>query len=209
MQIYSVLRGENTSPILYYKGDQLLRMGYPFYLPSREERYVAYPALVVRIGKLGKEVQPRYAHRYIDALGVGWDLQQPEKLARLRLNGFPWQEAVAFAESSSATLSSSNAAVSGLSPFYTISYTCDGVPYKDPLIISEEEIREGIATFSACRLIKQGDLLFFLGKPIALLGDPHSSVSLQIGCDLHAFLYLSVGIEQGFSAFAEDLLRIR
>ena len=61
----------------YYKGEALIRKGYPLFLPntSPEESYVAYPSLLVRIGRTGREVASRFSHRYINGLGVGFDIE--------------------------------------------------------------------------------------------------------------------------------------
>ena len=45
----------------------LLRSGQPFFLPPFAPHFAAVPMLMLRVGRLGKCIAPRFAHRYIDA----------------------------------------------------------------------------------------------------------------------------------------------
>ena len=49
----------------------LLKDGKPLFLPDFAQEFIAYPALVVRINRLGKNIAKRFASRYYDALTVG------------------------------------------------------------------------------------------------------------------------------------------
>lgn len=60
----------------------LLRSGQPFFVPDFAPRFTATPMLAMRIGRLGKCIARRFAHRYVDAVtaaivtrGVTSDLQ--------------------------------------------------------------------------------------------------------------------------------------
>ena len=67
-------------PVLFMKPDTaLLKDGKPFFL------------LVVRISRLGKNIAPRFAHRYYDAVTVGIDFTARDLQARLRAEGSPWE----------------------------------------------------------------------------------------------------------------------
>lgn len=44
-----------------------LRSGQPFFVPDHAPRYAVEPMLALRIGRLGKCIAQRFAHRYIDA----------------------------------------------------------------------------------------------------------------------------------------------
>ena len=45
----------------------ILYTGRPFFLPDFAQRFVAVPSIVVRTGRLGKCIAPKFAHRYWDA----------------------------------------------------------------------------------------------------------------------------------------------
>ena len=59
-------------PQVYLMADSsLLKDGKPLFLPDFAEEFVAHPALVVRINRLGKNIAKRFASRYYDAVTVG------------------------------------------------------------------------------------------------------------------------------------------
>ena len=59
-------------PSVYLMADSsLLKDGKPLFLPEFAEEFIARPALVVRINRLGKNIAKRFASRYYDAVTVG------------------------------------------------------------------------------------------------------------------------------------------
>ncbi len=66
-------KSENqTASQVYLMADSsLLKDGKPLFLPDFAEEFVARPALVVRINRLGKNIAKRFASRYYDAVTVG------------------------------------------------------------------------------------------------------------------------------------------
>ena len=79
-------------PVLFMKPDTaLLKDGKPFFLPPFSERIEYETELVVRISRLGKNIAPRFAHRYYDAVTVGIDFTARDLQARLRAEGSPWE----------------------------------------------------------------------------------------------------------------------
>ena len=60
---------DNKEPVIFLKPDSaILKDGKPFFIPdfSNEVHYEA--EVVVRICRLGKNIAPRFAHRYYDAV---------------------------------------------------------------------------------------------------------------------------------------------
>ena len=79
-------------PVLFMKPDTaLLKDGKPFFLPPFSERIEYETELVVRISRLGKNIAPRFAHRYYDAVTVGIDFTARDLQARWRAEGSPWE----------------------------------------------------------------------------------------------------------------------
>lgn len=79
-------------PVLFMKPDTaLLKDGKPFFLPPFSERIEYETELVVRISRLGKNIAPRFAHRYYAAVTVGIDFTARDLQARLRAEGSPWE----------------------------------------------------------------------------------------------------------------------
>ena len=82
----------NQEPVIFMKPDSaILKDGKPFFVPdfSNEVDYVS--ELVVRICRLGKNIAPRFAHRYYDAVTVGIDFTARDLQRKFREAGNPWE----------------------------------------------------------------------------------------------------------------------
>lgn len=67
---------ENTAPRCYLMADSsVLFTGRPFFVPDFARGFVACPAIVVRTGRLGKCIAPKFASRYWDALTAGFTVR--------------------------------------------------------------------------------------------------------------------------------------
>lgn len=51
---------------------------------------------VVRISKVGKYIEPRFAYSYLDAMTVGLDFTARDLQSRLKNQGLPWERAKGF-----------------------------------------------------------------------------------------------------------------
>ena len=79
-------------PVIFMKPDSaILKGGKPFFIPDFAERFDYEAELVVRISKLGKNIAPRFAHRYYDAVTVGVDITARDMQERFRKEGLPWE----------------------------------------------------------------------------------------------------------------------
>ncbi|MBE6309900.1 MAG: hypothetical protein E7080_02450 [Bacteroidales bacterium] len=66
------INNNNSQPKVFLMADSsLLKDGKPLFLPDFAEKFIAHPALVVRINRLGKNIAKRFASRYYDAVTVG------------------------------------------------------------------------------------------------------------------------------------------
>ncbi|MBR2378832.1 MAG: fumarylacetoacetate hydrolase family protein, partial [Bacteroidaceae bacterium] len=63
----------------------------PLFLPPHSNRIEYEAEVVVRICRVGKNVAPRFAHRYYDALTVGVDFTARDLQQQLRAAGAPWE----------------------------------------------------------------------------------------------------------------------
>ena len=52
----------------------ILFSGRPFFIPDFAQQFVATPSIVVRTGRLGKCIAPKFAHRYWDAFTAGFSV---------------------------------------------------------------------------------------------------------------------------------------
>lgn len=86
----------STEPIIFHKGDSLLRPGMPFFLPDWSEQIDYEVELVVRINRVGRYIAERFAHRYYDEVSVGIDFTARDLQRKAIASGEPWTLAKAF-----------------------------------------------------------------------------------------------------------------
>lgn len=84
-------------PIFFSKPDtSLLRNNEAFYLPSFSNEIHHEIELVVRMDKLGKNIEKKFAHKYYNEIGLGVDFTARDLQAECKKNGMPWEIAKAF-----------------------------------------------------------------------------------------------------------------
>lgn len=66
------------------------------FVPDFDEEFVAFPSLVVRIDKLGKNIAGKFASRYYSSVAPGLSIQAIGLMKRLKSEGLPWSRAVIF-----------------------------------------------------------------------------------------------------------------
>lgn len=74
----------------------VLRSSNPFFVPDFDKEFRAYPSLCLRIGRLGKGIAPRFAHRYFESWTMAAAVIATDTLKSLREQGEPWSAAVSF-----------------------------------------------------------------------------------------------------------------
>jgi 2-keto-4-pentenoate hydratase/2-oxohepta-3-ene-1,7-dioic acid hydratase in catechol pathway len=84
-------------PIFFMKPDSsLLRNNDPFYIPDWTNEVHHEIELVIKINRIGKNIEKRFAHRYYDEIGLGVDFTARDVQAQLKAKGLPWEKAKAF-----------------------------------------------------------------------------------------------------------------
>ena len=155
-------------PVLFMKPDSaLLKDSKPFFIPDFSKRIEYETELVVRICRLGKNIAPRFAHRYYDAVTVGIDFTARDLQNKLRSEGKPWEISKGF----------DNSAVIG--DFVPVSRFKDIQNLNFHLTIDGNKVQEGntgdmlfkiddlIAYISQFYTLKIGDLLY-TGTPVGV-----------------------------------------
>lgn len=169
-------------PVLFMKPDTaLLKDGKPFFLPPFSERIEYETELVVRISRLGKNIAPRFAHRYYDAVTVGIDFTARDLQARLRAEGSPWEISKGF---------DGSAVVGDFIPVDEVAGNLQDLHFS--LRIDGKEVQRGhtadmifpvdemIAYISRFYTLRMGDLLF--------TGTPEGVGPVAIGNRLQGYL---------------------
>ena len=85
------------NPVIFSKPDTaLLKNGEDFYLPdfSNDVHYEA--ELVIKISKMGKKIQEKFASNYYSEIGFGIDFTARDLQTQLKQKGLPWELAKAF-----------------------------------------------------------------------------------------------------------------
>lgn len=84
-------------PIFFMKPDSaLLRNNDPFYIPDWTNEVHHEIELVIKINRIGKNIEKRFSHRYFDEIGLGIDFTARDVQNKLKAKGLPWEKAKAF-----------------------------------------------------------------------------------------------------------------
>ncbi len=90
-------RMPDEEPLFFLKPDTaLLRNNDPFFVPTFSEQVDYETELVVKINRVGKSIEERFAHRYYDEVGLGIDFTARDLQRRCIAEGLPWEQAKAF-----------------------------------------------------------------------------------------------------------------
>lgn len=155
-------------PVIFLKPDSaLLKDGKPFFIPDFSKQVDYETELVVRISRLGKNIAPRFAHRYYDAVTVGIDFTARDLQRKFRAEGKPWELCKGF----------DNSAVIG--DFVPVNRFKDVQNLDFHLNIDGNKVQQGntcnmifkideiIAYVSRFYILKIGDLLY-TGTPVGV-----------------------------------------
>jgi acylpyruvate hydrolase len=84
-------------PVIFTKPDTaLIRNNAPFYHPDFSKDIHHEVELVLRISKEGKNIEPKFASKYYDAIGVGIDFTARDLQQKAKEKGLPWDIAKGF-----------------------------------------------------------------------------------------------------------------
>ncbi|HCF02731.1 fumarylacetoacetate hydrolase family protein [Flavobacterium sp.] len=92
------LQNERPSePVVFMKPDSaVLLKQHPFVLPEFSNEVHHEIELIVKINKVGKYIEPKFAHKYYDEISVGIDFTARDLQDQLKSKGLPWEKAKAF-----------------------------------------------------------------------------------------------------------------
>jgi 2-keto-4-pentenoate hydratase/2-oxohepta-3-ene-1,7-dioic acid hydratase in catechol pathway len=83
--------------VFFLKPDTaLLRNNQPFYLPEFSNEIHHEIELVVRINRIGKHIEPEFAHRYYSDVSLGVDFTARDVQRQCKEKGLPWEKAKSF-----------------------------------------------------------------------------------------------------------------
>jgi 2-keto-4-pentenoate hydratase/2-oxohepta-3-ene-1,7-dioic acid hydratase in catechol pathway len=86
-----------TDPVVFLKPDtSILLKKQPFFIPDFSDDVHHEVEVLVKIKKVGKHIDKKFAHKYYDEIGLGIDFTARDLQAQLKEKGLPWEKAKAF-----------------------------------------------------------------------------------------------------------------
>lgn len=84
-------------PILFLKPDSaILLKKQPFYIPEFTNEVHHEVEVLVKINRIGKHIDRKFAYKYYDEIGLGIDFTARDLQKKLKSDGLPWEKAKAF-----------------------------------------------------------------------------------------------------------------
>jgi 2-keto-4-pentenoate hydratase/2-oxohepta-3-ene-1,7-dioic acid hydratase in catechol pathway len=86
-----------TDPVVFLKPDTaILLKKQPFFIPDFSDEVHHEVEVLVKINKVGKYIDRKFAHKYYDQISVGIDFTARDLQSQLKAKGLPWEKAKAF-----------------------------------------------------------------------------------------------------------------
>lgn len=86
-----------TEPMFFLKPDSAILLSqHPFVIPEFSNEVHYEVEVLIKINKLGKYIQPKFAHKYYDKIGLGIDFTARDLQRECKEKGHPWEKAKGF-----------------------------------------------------------------------------------------------------------------
>ncbi|GEQ85783.1 2-hydroxyhepta-2,4-diene-1,7-dioate isomerase [Patiriisocius marinistellae] len=86
-----------TDPVVFMKPDTaILLKKQPFFIPEFSNDVHHEVEVLVKITKIGKHIDAKFAHKYYDEIGLGIDFTARDLQSKLKEKGLPWEKAKGF-----------------------------------------------------------------------------------------------------------------
>jgi len=84
-------------PVFFLKPDTAISpKGHPFFIPDFSNNVQYEVELVIRINRLGKHIEEKFAHKYYEQIGLGIDFTARDIQQVVKEKGLPWEKAKGF-----------------------------------------------------------------------------------------------------------------
>ena len=85
------------SPVVFLKPDSaILPRKNPFFIPPFSDDVHYEVEVLIKINKVGKHIDAKFAHKYFDEIGLGIDFTARDVQVKCKEKGLPWEKAKAF-----------------------------------------------------------------------------------------------------------------
>lgn len=167
-------------PVVFGKPETaILKNNAPFYYPDFSKDIHYEVEILIKICKVGKNIDEKFAHKYYEEIGIGVDFTARDLQAKAKTKGLPWDLAKGFNGSApiSEFVSKSDFDLSNLN----FSLKKDGhdvqVGNTSMMLFGIDYIISYVSKFF---MLKKGDIIFS--------GTPEGVGPVQIGNRLEAFI---------------------
>lgn len=179
-------------PVVFLKPDTaILLKKHPFFIPEHSNEVHHEVEVVVKINRLGKHIEPRFAHKYYDEIGLGIDFTARDIQAKCKEKGLPWEKAKAFDGSAAVSrffkLSALNKPITDIDFHLDINGSTVQKGNTKNMLFPVNEI---IAHVSKYFTLKTGDLIF-TGTP-AGVGEVNRNDLLELYLEGKRIFYFNV-----------------
>lgn len=166
-------------PLFFLKPDSsILPKKHPFFYPDFSQNIHYELELVIRINKLGKHIEKKFAPSYYSEVGLGIDFTARDLQETCKKNGHPWEIAKAFDHS--AVVSQQFFSIKEIGElFFELKKNGEPVQkgYARDMVFNFDEIINHVSKYMT---LKIGDLIF--------TGTPEGVGPIKIGDHLEGFL---------------------
>ncbi|TNJ45802.1 fumarylacetoacetate hydrolase family protein [Tamlana fucoidanivorans] len=84
-------------PVVFLKPDTaILLKKQPFFIPDFSDDVHYEVEVLVKINRVGKYIDKKFAHKYYKEIGLGIDFTARDMQSQLKAKGLPWEKAKAF-----------------------------------------------------------------------------------------------------------------
>ena len=165
------------------KGDSCLLNGRkPFFVPEWTKELGVTDCMILRVSRLGKEIAPKFASRYYDAVAPGADFIALDIAREAQADGRPWTRAIDF-DYSLAIGEWTEVKSEGMKELMS-----EGMKeLMSELILTPEE---AIAEASKVMTIRQGDLIYIQAKQAPRI--VHKEEIIRVEIDGEEKLYCKI-----------------
>ncbi|QFZ55235.1 fumarylacetoacetate hydrolase family protein [Oceanihabitans sp. IOP_32] len=86
-----------SDPVIFLKPDTaVLPKNRPFFIPDFSNDVHHEVEILVKINRVGKYIDKKFAHKYYEEIGLGIDFTARDLQNQLKTKGLPWEKAKAF-----------------------------------------------------------------------------------------------------------------
>jgi len=179
--IHELNNEQPDDPVIFLKPETAIPLkNEPFFYPDFSQDVHHEVEVLVKINRVGKNIEEKFAHKYYDEIGIGLDFTARDVQSKLKAKGLPWELAKAF---------NGSAPMSG---FVSKSEFADLQNLNFRLEVNGETRQQGntslmlfkidylISFVSRYFMLQQGDVIF--------TGTPKGVGPVQVGDTLTAYL---------------------